>query len=184
MYPDADEVSDHGLIMTLAAIVRAEGADHCEFCAAPPISPTATYAEKLAWARVHHAEQVAGLTRDPLTDGSHPWYEGDTDNMLLKRLAWDSRLQAVMGIPEVLLPIVAPKMDEDQRDFVQERFVFAMCDHCKQHTLGRVEPVAALLARYVDVFFEGSSGIAERQPSWGIVGSLAALIEDAARAAG
>jgi hypothetical protein len=172
MYADLGELAAYGFTIGDAAALRAREAETCAACGAPPLEPRASESTVYEWLQRYHPELGA------LFAGS-PAYEEE-----LRRVAWDSRLECTIPIPERLLPRVADRLDDELREFAADRFAFAICGLCRNAPDVPSDALPATqLERYVRVHFEGNAAAAAAQPVWPQAQAFAATIASESRRA-
>jgi hypothetical protein len=166
MYPDIGELASYGLVIGPAAALRASESEVCAHCGAPPLAARVSAGDTLAWVRAFH-----------------PALETESGDEL-RRLAWDSQLECTIPIPERVLPRVAERLDDELREFAEERFVFALCGLCRNAPDAPADAMRErLLERYARVYFDGNADAAAAQPAWPLAQALTALIASEARRA-
>jgi len=164
MYADPGELASYGLVIGAAAALRARDSEVCAQCGAPPLGARVSAEVTLEWLRTYHAELATE--------------SGDE----LRRLAWDSRLECTIPIPERLLPRLVERLDDELREFAEDQFVFAICGLCRNAPDAPADALpASLLERYVREHFDGNSAAAAAQPAWPLAQAFVGLIAAEAR---
>jgi hypothetical protein len=174
MYLEFGELIALDMFMSDAATYRARSVENCEFCGVAAAPAEGDESTRLNWLRAHRPELATKVLDEPC---GHVWYDARDE---AARAVWDSQLEPTIGIPEELLVGLVPDLPPELREFVEDRFVFAICGRCLSdpESLQWFSAEAAI-KRYVDVHFEGNQEAAARQSSWPQAEELASRLSGA-----
>jgi hypothetical protein len=195
MFPDHADLPVVGLMMSDAAVIRARGAPECEICGVPPLDVRGAEVAALRWLDEHAPPLAAAWRSDAITHGAVPstrdeqlWCGTDEapsrwrEN--LQRLAWDSRLEPTIALPDSALERVAERLDDSLQEFVEDQLVFTVCGNCRTEKVTPEDAWATIVDCYVRVHFESDRRAAQLQPSWQLIERLTAIIAECARKVG
>jgi hypothetical protein len=174
MYIEAGELATYHLFMSDAAMIRASAAEGCEFCNTDAAAAGWDATAKLNWLRNHRPDLATAMLDEP---SGHVWYDAHDE---ATREVWDSRVEPTIGIPEELIALIEPGLTPELRDFIQDRFVFAICGHCLADTKQFEKfGVNGAIKRYIQVHFDGNEEVAARENSWALAQELASRLSSA-----
>ena len=130
MFPEHSDVAVFGLALGEAAVIRSREAERCAFCNVPPLDIHASDSAKLAWVNGYDPELAAAAREQTLAPAGHE-ETGRSWRDELRRVAWDSQLEPTLPLPADNLEAIVEQCDDDMREFLCDRLVFAVCGTCR-----------------------------------------------------
>jgi len=176
MFPEHSDVAVFGLALGEAAVIRSREAERCAFCNVPPLDIHASDSAKLAWVNGYDPELAAAAREQTLAPAGHE-ETGRSWRDELRRVAWDSQLEPTLPLPGDNLEAIVEQCDDDMREFLCDRLVFAVCGTCRAREIPPAHVAERLTGIYIAAYYDGNVAAAKIQPAWELFERILALIE-------
>jgi hypothetical protein len=142
----------------------------------PPLNIHAPDGAKLAWVDGYDPE-LAAAAHAQIVDPAGNEETGRFWRDELRRVAWDSQLEPTLPLPAENLEAIVEQCDDDLREFLCDRLVFAVCGTCRAREFPPAHVAERLTGIYVGAYYDGNVAAAKIQPAWELFERILALIE-------